>query len=228
MPALHLASGSKQQQQQARTNGLQLQNGFKSEDQCSSSSSSSSSTPKATTTRQQQKANKSGALSETETLRLVAKKKQLLIEENQPEENNNNNNNIIVEEEFSDVKTLSSNGKFSSNSEEQQAEPIIIGAEAQDELTSIGRSARDQFADALLRLQADLHDTTERLSELATKVDKINLSTRNRLQEQERAASKSSSVFNRDNATTLFYFGWPVVVFFTIRALEKRSLSSTK
>lgn len=140
---------------------------------------------------------------------LVKKKKLMLAQD--PEENNNE----ICGEEFSDLRSVGANGKFSTDEDQ----PSIYG----EVETSIGRSAKDQFADALLRLQSDLHNATERLSDLEKKVDKINMS-RGGPPIQE---SKSKfSVFDRNNVTTLLYFSWPVVVFLAIRAIEKRSASS--
>lgn len=157
---------------------------------------------------------------DAETL-LLAKKKELLDEQQEPEVNNNNNNAGQTEEKFSDLRTIGINGKCSS----EQEEPCIFTGDHEIE-TSIGRSAKDQFADALLRLQSDLHNNTERLSELANKVEKINLSSSRGGRMQQQQNNKSSPVLNRDNITTLFYFSWPVMVFLAIRAYERRSLSS--
>lgn len=134
---------------------------------------------------------------------LDRKKKDQLLFENQKEEQEQEQE--TTNENYKDV--------FEKTNGEDD-EPRIFGFEQ----TSIGRSAKDQFADALLRLQSDLDNTTGRLDELATKVDGIQSSGRRSQQQQQQ--TKSSA--NRTTAETLFYIGWPVLVFFAIRGLERR------
>lgn len=130
--------------------------------------------------------------------------------------NSNSNNINSDEEEFSDMST-----SVAGNCDQVSLEPAAAAAEVE---TSIGRSARDQFAAALLRLQADLDRTSGRLDAIETKVDRL---TREAKQQVGRTSNNQprgakNRVLSGKNLRTLFYIGWPVLVFFAMRAIERR------
>lgn len=98
--------------------------------------------------------------------------------------------------------------------------------EADDE-TSIGRSAKDQFADALLRLQADLDKASGRLCAIETKVDQMAQQDRSSSNKHVRINDNkhnrtAKKILSQKNLARLFYIGWPVLVYVVLRALERR------
>lgn len=123
--------------------------------------------------------------------------------------NNNDNNDDI----FADTYAF----KKSDANMRNQIEPVVV----------FSQTAKDQFAASLLKLQADLDFTTNRLSSIETTIDNL---TRQQKQQQQLANKKSetnkkkSAIFNKSNLANLVYFGWPVLVFIAMRAIEKRRL----
>lgn len=176
---------------------------------------------------QEPKSSNGLAMDPTESL---LNKKLLLLEEHSNESNNNsyhqassfqNGGHQEEEESFADAHTFGAHaGKF------DDEEPLIFNSNG----TSMIRTARDQFAIALLSLQADLEATSRRLAEIETKV-----STVNKQQQQQNLAAAAAArsrenakggLFNKENLTSLVYLSWPVVVFFAIRAIERRSMAA--
>lgn len=99
--------------------------------------------------------------------------------------------------------------------------------------TSIAQTAKDQFAAALLRLQNGLDESTKRLLVVESKVDDFikQQQERNQLQSKRNDMSsnnkKGMGKFLNQGTTTLLYLGWPVLVFFALRAIERRTLTSS-
>lgn len=134
----------------------------------------------------------------------------------------NNNHNSDNEESFSDTFTMTANPKASKI--QQEDNPIVFN---KHNSTSSGYSARDQMAASLLRLQAQLDASSQRLSDIEAKVDNL---TKRQQQNQKAtsgqssyAASGAKKLLTKDNLTNLAYFTWPVLVFFVMRAIERRN-----
>lgn len=150
---------------------------------------------------------------------LLKKKLLLSVEDQVANQRLDMNNN--KGETFADSYTMGSNTK-----QVNEEDPIIFNADN----SSINQSAKDQFAVALLRLQADLDATSHRLTEMESKVDKIRNATAQSTQPKQVYAGKvvRKSLFSRDNIASLIYLGWPVVVFLAMRAIEKRRAGNNK
>lgn len=148
---------------------------------------------------------------------LVKKKLQMLQEDQTVNNNNDNNNNDSrnEEEQFADTFTMGAHAKLTHD------EPIIFdGANTR---TSIGHSARDQMAAALLRLQAQLDTSSQRLAAVETKLENL---TRRHMQQSRESSMKQSGakgLLSRDNLTNLAYLTWPILVFVAMRAIERRA-----
>lgn len=151
----------------------------------------------------------------------------------QEEEYNANNNSLqqtnhqedtrIEQDEFEDTSTMGAHAKMNTD------EPPVLVFPNQRGTSSIGKSVNGQFAAALLRLQVDLDATCKRLSGLETRLDSAISKTQTRETQEkarEAAAKKRSNLFTKDNVYTLIYLSWPVVVYMTMRAIERRSLAS--
>lgn len=148
--------------------------------------------------------------------------------------NNSNNNQSDSEEMYGDAQTIGSHptqfaGKFANTDEKI---PIFTNQnnEHQHQQNNLfGPSIKDQFATALLRLQQDLDATNQKLNDIETKVDSIskqNLNNRQQSNRQQTSGANKKGFLSKNSMYTLMYFGWPVVVFIAMRALEKKSLSN--
>lgn len=150
---------------------------------------------------------------------LETKKKILMM----VEENNNESNATADQQEtdtFADTFTLTP--KQHSRPSQQDQEPIEI----------YNKSARDQFAAALLKLQNDLDLTSKKLHDIENKMDSFQSKIARQQQADKdkatKAAAKSSGLFNKSNITAnLIYFGWPVVVYLAFRAIERRNAAAS-
>jgi len=130
--------------------------------------------------------------------------------------NNNRGDTSNLEDTFMDTNTVDAHAKF------EQLEPQIFDQNN----SSIGQSARDQFAVALLRLQADLDSTGQRLAQIESKVDKLNLNKQRAGKTTDAGrGDKRSGLFGGNNMSTIMYLSWPLIVFVAMRAIERRSLS---
>lgn len=147
----------------------------------------------------------------------------------------NNNNQSDGEEIYGDAQTIGSHPKRFVGKSTIADEKIPIftdqnNEQQQQQSNLFGPSIKDQFATALLRLQHDLDATNEKLNDIETKLDSIskrNLNNSRQSNWQQTSGSSSKKGFlNKNNIYTLMYFGWPVVVFIAMRALEKKSLSN--
>jgi hypothetical protein len=168
---------------------------------------------------------------------VILSKKMQLMEQEQDQANgfhNNNNNNSQDCEEFHDTHTLNVHSQPGnkrcppSSSRDNDDEPIVI-FDTQNN-TSISRTAKDQFAAALLRLQSGLDASSRRLDEIETKVN--NLSKQQRQQankagsDTKRGAGAGSwalTLLGNGRLGALLYLSWPVFVFLAMRALERRA-----
>lgn len=166
----------------------------------------------------------SSSPAEATTSNGYAKKKLMFLEEQQQQNGTHfcdKNNNSNEDEKFADVCTVSE-----AHANQDQDGPQIFGRNSNG---SINQTAKDQFAAALLRLQADLDSTSKRLSELEVKLDK------QAGKQQASGAGRATGAggkgaakgyFSRDNLASVVYLGWPVLVFLAIRAFERRSLAA--
>lgn len=89
---------------------------------------------------------------------------------------------------------------------------------------SIHKSMQDQFASSLLRLQANLDTTNQRLGELESKINTIQ---RQQKQSSSSNSTANSSSFGKERSqriiSTLVQFGWPVLVYLAFRAIERKT-----
>lgn len=110
-------------------------------------------------------------------------------------------------------------GDLSTTRDHPQDEQILIINQS----NSIHKSMQDQFASSILRLQADLDTTSQRLGRLETKIEQI--------QRQQKQSSPNSTAnlrgFSKERSqriiSTLVQFGWPVIVYLAFRAIERRT-----
>lgn len=111
----------------------------------------------------------------------------------------------------------------------ENGEPVVVVFDGQNN-TSISQTAKDQFAAALLRLQANLDDSTKRLFSVESKLDELEKQHQQQKQSQravsrsQNAVAKSGGWTSSQNTRTLLYLGWPILVFFAIRAFERRAI----
>lgn len=159
---------------------------------------------------------------------VVLKKKLSLFEDKLANSNDSNENHSINqsngEDIFGDTQTIGVHPKFSNKSNDDKI-PIFTD-QGNEEQSSFSQSIKDQFAIALLRLQQDLDATNSKLNDIEAKVNSI---TRQNSDNRHQNRSKNrdrTGFFNKDNIYSLIYFGWPVVVFIAMRAIEKKSLSA--
>lgn len=142
---------------------------------------------------------------------LLKKKLLLLEEENSRSQNDSNNNKSrLTEDAFSD--TCQSDDQI----------PVFGSTSG-----SIGQTVRDQFAVALLRLQTDLEATSQRLVEMESKLEEWTRKTRSQARPPT-SAKPSKGIFTKDNVYNIAYLGWPVLVYLAMRAIERRSLNSSR
>lgn len=138
----------------------------------------------------------------------------------------NNDNNDDKNEVFSDMKTTvdSLHKKLNSSQDDQI---FIFGRAQQQNNESFRNSIRDQFAESLLKLQADLDGTSDRLNELEARISAIQ-QRQQRQQSSTESLNKSQGKFRKllDDpvVSKLIFLGWPILVFVTMRAIERRSI----
>lgn len=93
----------------------------------------------------------------------------------------------------------------------------------------IGQSARDQFAAALLRLQANLERSSERLASVEDKLEELLRQRQQQLElQRQRKQEAARGALAGGRLRTILYLGWPVLVFVALRALERRSLANNR
>lgn len=142
---------------------------------------------------------------------LETKKKLLLL--NQDDDNNNGfvQNLETTDDNFADT--------FTSKPEHHHAKV--------DEVVEIfNETAKDQFAAALLRLQTDLDSTNKRMLDIEIKMESLikkQESKNNQSKQKATNSSKGHVILNWDNLGNLVYFGWPIVVYLAMRAIERRN-----
>lgn len=98
-------------------------------------------------------------------------------------------------------------------------EPVQVFSDDQDQ-SSFAHTVQDQFAGALLRLQTSLDKTDKRIASIETRLNEFARQTAHR---QQPKASKGRL---SQHLSTIAFFGWPIVVFLAMRALERRSLTT--
>lgn len=159
----------------------------------------------------------------------VILKKKLTMFEDKLEKSNDSNNNHSTNESYSedifgDTQTIGVHPKFSSKSHEDKI-PIFTD-QGSEQQSSFSQSIKDQFAIALLRLQQDLDVTNRKLDDIEAKVNLITRQNSDNRQKNKPKNRDGTGFFNKNNMYSLIYFGWPVVVFIAMRAIEKKSLSA--
>lgn len=133
-----------------------------------------------------------------------------------------NGNSAPEAEVFHDT---SAQGAGHTSNRQAGDEPIVIYDTQSN--TSIAQTAKDQFAAALLRLQAGLDESTTRLGAMEKRLDEIVNKQRQQQTKsnQEATAAKSHKWFaSSGRLNTLMYLSWPVLVFVVMKALEKRAV----
>lgn len=143
---------------------------------------------------------------------------------NDTHSNSSGGSSMSMLEETS-VKQVLSDSDHPSVEEEEYSDTLTMGVHSKigGEM-SVGESAKGQFASALLRLQIDLDATNRRLNGLESKLDAA-LSSKPRNERVKGTEARRDRLLSRDNMYTLIYLSWPLVVFLTMRAIERRSLA---
>lgn len=129
------------------------------------------------------------------------------------------------EEIFLDTNSLGAHNNIKNKTKSQENDEPIVIFDGQSN-SSIAQTARDQFAAALLRLQTGLDESTKRLSTIENKLEDV-IRQRNSLgRSKSHSDNKSGGGFlGRGQLTSIIYLGWPVLVYFAMRAIERRSLA---
>lgn len=175
---------------------------------------------------------------------LLSSKQKLLLAEKTARQNeskvddiNLNNNNIEYHnnetESYGDAFTHAStqHSKFSSIqtkratkflSDNNNDEPLQVFDGSQT--SSFVHTVQDQFAGALLRLQTSLDKTDQRIASLEKRLNEF---ARQIAQRQQQSSSRNSSKIPlAKHLPTLAYLGWPILVYLTMKAMERRSVAA--
>lgn len=143
---------------------------------------------------------------------------------NDTHSNSSDGSSMSMLEETS-VKQVISDSDHPSVEEEEYSDTLTMGVHTKiGSAMSVGESAKGQFAAALLRLQMDLDTTNRRLNGLESKLDAA-ISSKPRNERVRETEARRDRFLSRDNMYTLIYLSWPLVVFLTMRAIERRSLA---
>lgn len=170
--------------------------------------------------------------------RLLNKKLNMLLDDDQPPSTSKSesiqhkqapttvddvtNNNYLEEDSFADTQFVAS-----ARHSDDHASIGIFSNQSLAPSTAI----RDQFADALLRLQTDLDSTSRRLADLEQQVQSVTrmndqVQRQQKQQASDRPTGKKSSLFSGKNASRLLFLSWPILVYVAMRAIERRSLTA--
>lgn len=139
------------------------------------------------------------------------KKKMLLIDE-PLQQDQNNNNTSANDDTFADTFA---------HQQKSANQDHLIQVFSQNQMSTSG--PHDQFAAALLRLQADLDSASQRMSAIEAKLE-ASIKARQQQQRQQVTPGKRADLLSGRNLTaSLVYLAWPVVVYAAMRAVERRS-----
>lgn len=175
---------------------------------------------------------------------LVSAKQKLLLAEKSAQQNDaiktddilTNNNNIDYHhnetEIYGDAYTHSStqHSKFSTAQSKTATkflnnnnndEPVQVFDDSQS--SSFTQTVQDQFAGALLRLQTSLDKTDQRIATIEKRLNDV---ARQIAQRQQSSACGKTKNPLAKHLPTIAYFGWPILVYLTMRALERRSIAA--
>lgn len=111
-------------------------------------------------------------------------------------------------------------GDLDTTRDHPQDEQILIINQS----NSIHKSMQDQFATSILRLQANMESTSQRLNELEAKINQIQRQRNQPLSDSTANFYAFGKERTQKIITTLVQYGWPVVVYLAIRAIERRAL----
>lgn len=89
--------------------------------------------------------------------------------------------------------------------------------------SSVTEDVSDQLAVAVLRLQQGLEQAVKRLDSVEDQLMTISSKYETNLKKMEEINKRGANMVDSVHTTRIFMISWPVVVFFCLRALEKRT-----